>query len=249
MNPDSVLSHTSAARLWKIPLPAQEENDWRIHLANPPKSRAPRRVNVVGHSMILALEDVRELDGVRLTSPSRTWLDLAAMLRLEDLVVAGDFLVCSHGPGFPVPRAAACRVEDLARGISGHPGMRGLRNARAALDLVRVGADSPPETHMRLALVRAGLPEPELNVVLRDPTGKPVVWPDAAYRKHRISLQYDGLHHDGAGQYPRDIRRHEATRMLGWTEVRLGREDLSGDRPAVVRKVRQALHAAGWVPG
>jgi len=249
VNPDSVLSHTSAARLWGIPLPPQVAGDWRIHLANPPKSRAPRRVNVVGHSMVLGLDDVGEIDGVRLTSPARTWLNLAAMLPLEDLVAAGDFLVCSHGPDFPEPREPLCSIAELARCIARHAGMRGMRNARAALDLVRVGADSPPETYLRLALVNAGLPEPELNVVLYDPAGVPVLWPDGAYRKYRISLQYDGRHHGGGEQYQRDIRRQETTRRLGWTEIRLSSEDLAGDGRAVVVKVAQALRAAGWTPG
>ena len=48
---------------------------------------------------------------------------------------------------------------------------------------------------MRLALVQAGLPEPALNVVLRNGLGHPVVWPDAAYPDQRLALQYDGVHH------------------------------------------------------
>ena len=43
---------------------------------------------------------------------------------------------------------------------------KGVRTARAALELVRVGADSPQETALRLALLHAGLPEPELQLVL-----------------------------------------------------------------------------------
>ncbi len=247
-NPASILSHLSAARLWGIPLPPRQEGDWRIHLANPLAHAAPRRVNVVGHRMTFVSGEIWMLDGVRLTGAARTWLDLAALLSLEDLVAAGDFLVCSHGPEFPVPRQALCSTDDLLRAVGQHPGYRGLRNARAALQLIRVGADSPPETAMRLALVAAGLPEPELNVVMWDASGRPALWPDAAYREYRISLQYDGIHHDGDGQYLRDMRRSEATGALGWQEIRLGRGDLDGERPAVVRKVANALRAKGWKP-
>lgn len=247
-NPRSVLSHLSAARLWKIPLPPRQDNDWRIHLANPPSSGAPRRVNVVGHRLALAPLETGELDGVRLTSPARTWLDLAACLSLRELVAAGDFLVCSHGPDFPAPRRELCNVAELVQMLTQHPGLRGLRNARAALELVRVGADSPPESYMRLALVEAGLPEPELNVSLGDERGWPVLWPDAAYRHYRISLQYDGGHHNSQEQYRRDIRRLEVTMSLGWEEIRISHNDLQGDRPAVVRKVVAALRAKGWRP-
>lgn len=247
-NPLSVLSHLSAAQLWKIPLPPGPANDWRIHLANPPTVGAPTRVNVVGHRLTLAEGEIWELDGVRLTSPARTWLDLAACLSLQDLVAAGDFLVCSHGPDFPAPREAICSMAELIKEVARHHGGRGLRNARLALELIRVGADSPPETFMRLALVDAGLPEPELNVVVHDQGGRPLLWPDGAYRQFRIGLQYDGRHHDTPDQYLRDIRRLATTRTLGWEEVRVSLEDLGGDHPAVVRKVADALRARGWRP-
>ncbi len=248
-NPVSVLSHLSAARLWGIPLPSRQEGDWRVHLANPPSNGAPRRGNVVGHRLTLADGEVWQLDCVRLTGAARTWLDLAPCLSLEELVAAGDFLVCCHGPDFPTPREAICNHAELSAMVARHAGMRGLRNARTALGLIRVGADSPPESAMRLALVAAGLPEPELNVVITDGCGRPLLWPDGAYRRYRISLQYDGGHHNGPEQYLRDIRRLETTKAVGWEEVRIGRDDLRGDSPAVVRRVATALRLKGWRPG
>lgn len=109
-----------------------------------------------------------------------------------------------------------------------------------------MGADSQPETVMRLALVRAGLPEPELNYVLWEVHGAPVLWPDAAYVRGRIAVQYDGAGHGGPEQYLRDIRREAVTRDYGWLEVRVSKDELAGDRPAVVRKVRAALESRGW---
>lgn len=247
-NPISVLSHLSAARLWGIPLPAVLDNDWRIHVANPPKSGTPRRVNVVGHRLDFAKGEVWIMDDVRLTSAARTWLDLASCLPLRDLVAVGDHLVCEHGLDFPVLREQICSLVELHHMVKKHPGIRGVRTARAALELIRVGADSPPETFTRLDLVEAGLPEPELNVIVCDDWGRPLLWPDGAYRKYRISLQYDGSHHNNPDQYRRDIRRLETTEALGWREIRISREDLRGDRPAVVRKVAAALRASGWTP-
>lgn len=247
-SPRSVLSHLSAARLWGIPLPARLENDWRIHIANPAKSSEPRRVNVVGHRLNFADGEIWIMDSVPLTSAARTWLDLAACLPLRELVAAGDYLVCQHGLEFPAPREEICSLADLQRMVNKHPGSRGVLKARAGLELIRVGADSPPETFTRLDLVEAGLPEPELNVIVCDEWGRPRLWPDAAYRNYRISLQYDGGHHNNQDQYRRDIRRLETTEALGWQEVRISREDLYGDRPAVVRKVASVLRAKGWKP-
>jgi hypothetical protein len=251
LDDDSILSLASAARLWRAPLPGRLEEDWRIHLARPRGRSTPRRVNVVGHQLRLLPDEVVELDGVRLTSPARTWLDLASVLASDDLVAAGDSLVCAHGPEFPVPRAALCSIEDLRDMVERHPGSRGVRKARAAVELVRVGADSPPETRLRLLLVRAGLPEPVLNHVVREENpwggnGAAVLWPDAAYPRWRIALQYEGIHHSGEDQYLRDIRRADTALRLGWLEVRISRLDLAGGHPGALRKVHRALESRGW---
>ena len=243
LDPTSVLTHSTSARICCICLPGWLDQDWRIHIARPADGWKPRRRNVVGHQLSFKPGEVVMFDGVRLTSPARTWLDLASLLSIDELVAAGDSVVVEHGEDFPVPRQALATLGDLKRIVGLHPGMRGVRKARLALDLIRVGADSAPETMMRLALVRAGLPEPTLNVVLRNRIGQPVVWPDAAYPEWRIALQYDGAHHGASEQYRRDIKRHGLTENLGWREVRVQSSDLEGDRPFVVEKVRAVLRA------
>lgn len=184
------------------------------------------------------------LDGVRITSPARTWLDLAHHLPLHDLVAAGDYLVNCHGPEHPFPCEPICTVDELRAVTMKHPKKKGKLRALEALELIRTGADSPQETKMRLLLVEHGLPEPELNVVLFDDGGFPVVWPDAAYRAARVSLQYDGKVHGEELQYQKDIDRGARTAGLGWTEIRIGANDLRGNRPPVVAKVRDALRRA-----
>lgn len=147
----SILTSLSAARVWGAPLPATHSGDWRIHLARRRGLNFPRRVNVVGHLLTFLPGEVVEYDGVRLTSPARTWLDLAGLLTVKELVAVGDYLVCCHGPEFPRPRQAMCSLDDLRDIIGRHRGMRGVRTAREAVELVRVGSDSAPETRMRLA--------------------------------------------------------------------------------------------------
>lgn len=121
-----------------------------------------------------------------------------------------------------------------------------MRTARAALELIRVGADSQPETRMRLSLVRAGLPEPVLNHTVPGTHGNPVLWPDAAYPEQRVAVQYEGAHHNASDQYLSDMRRADTTTACGWIEVRVSKFDLAGERPAVVSKVRAALQSRGW---
>ena len=242
----SILASLSAAHIWGAPLSARWSGDWRIHLARRRGFSFPRRANVVGHLLSFLPDEVTEYDGVRLTSPARTWLDLASVLNVAELVAVGDYLVCSHGSAFPRSKEAICSMEELRGIISRHPGMRGVRSAREAFDLIRVGSDSAPETQMRLLLVGAGLPEPVLNHVLFDRRGVAVLWPDAAYPQWRIALQYDGEHHAGAEQHLRDIRRQDMTASQGWLEVRIGKQHLEGEHPAVVSTVRRALQSRGW---
>jgi hypothetical protein len=222
-------------------MPAWLEQDWRIHIARHADGCKPRRRNVVGHQLSFKPGEATSFDGVRLTSPARTWLDLAETLNANELVAVGDSVVVSHGEDFPAPRKPLAPVADLKHIVGQHPGMRGVKTARLALDLIRVGADSAPETLMRLALVQAGLPEPTLNVVLRNGLGHAVVWPDAAYPAHRLALQYDGAHHGDPDQYRRDIKRQTLTESLGWRELRVQKSDLEGDRPLVVEKVWAVL--------
>ena len=244
----TVLCHFTAARIWRVGLPLWADCDWRIHLARPRGGSIPKRANVAGHRLDLRTGDVVILDGVRVTSPERTFLDLAATLGLDDLVAAGDSLVSEHGPEFPSPRTALTSIEALNAMLLQHQGARNIRRAREALGLVRVGADSPPETHMRLAVVRGGLPEPELNHVVWGPAGAPELWPDAAYPDYGVALQYDGVHHGEPGQHLRDISRARITDRLGWVEVRISKDDLQGERPAVVGRVRRTIQSRGWTP-
>lgn len=246
LDDSSIIVGASALRIWRGPLPLRQESDWRIHLARRRGFSFPRRANVVGHLLTFLPDEVVEYDGVRLTSPARTWLDLGASLTIAEMVAAGDALVCQHGPGFPQPKQPLCSVQDLREMVQAHPGMRGVKTARAALDLIRVGADSAPETQMRLAIVDAGMPEPVLNHVVQGFGGRPVLWPDAAYPELRIALQYDGGHHNESDQYVRDISRQEVAASHGWLEVRVSKQDLKGERPAVILKVRRALKSRGW---
>jgi hypothetical protein len=153
LDPSCVLTHSTSARICCICLPGWLDRDWRIHIASPADGCKPRRRNVVGHQLSFKPGEVVMFDGVRLTSPARTWLDLASLLSIDELVAAGDSIVVEHGEDFPVPRQPLASIGDLKGIVGRHPGMRGIRKARLALDMIRVGADSAPETMMRLALL------------------------------------------------------------------------------------------------
>lgn len=238
-------SHETAADLWGFPgVPRTAD----VHLLVPLGTARVRRPGVVVHqAQILDGETVHTPTGRR-SSRVRTWLDLAEHHGVESLVVVGDHLVRVPRPELEGRAQAYATLDDLARSIASHPGKRGIVRSRAALSLIRVGADSPPETRLRLRLDEAGLPPFDLNHVIRGADGRALHEPDLSNRTYRVAVEYEGAHHGGVEQMQRDIRRSRQAAEAGWIEVRITAVDLRGTGHLAVRAVRQALLLRGW-PG
>lgn len=241
----AVVSHLSAAALWGFPLPAAMACTAVVHLTSLPGNRAVRRKNVAGHQQRLEPEEIVAGSRVRCTSPLRTWFDLAGMLNLDDLVIAGDFLLRRRTP--------LATLDELDAYLEGRRALRGYRNAARARALMRAGTDSPKETELRLLLIRHGLPEPGINVPMFDETGGWIQDPDLSYEREKVAVQYDGGHHANAAQRRSDIFRDENARDAGWRVVVLTQWDLTpfapGLEPTAVTRVRGALVEQGWAPG
>ncbi|WP_188667872.1 hypothetical protein [Tersicoccus solisilvae] len=255
--PDAVISHATSAALWGLPLPLGLQRHETIHVTHGSGRRtsSAHRRGVTGHIAVLPAGDITRVGGIRVTNPARTFLDLAGTLALDDLIVLGDAIVCCHDDPFDgLPGVPLTPLSELRRRVQVVGRRRGVVAARAALELVRVGADSPPESRLRLMIVRAGLPEPVPNVVIPVPAARRVIQPDLAFREHRLSLQYDGAHHADPRQHARDIERADLTAAAGWIEVRIGAADMTalvvvpglGVVPRAVAKVAAALRARGW---
>jgi very-short-patch-repair endonuclease len=238
----AVVSHLSAAALWGFPLPLHFEDHKTIHLTSRGGARAVRRKNVCGHRLPLAEDEIFDGRYVACTSPLRTWFDLAGILSLQDLVIAGDFLLRRKGP-ISTPDALDSFLEEK-KGRAGYP------KAMKARALIRANTDSPKETELRLLLTAAGLPEPGINVPMFDETGGWVQDPDMSYEDFKIAIQYDGGHHATPAQRRSDIYRDENARSLGWLVVVLTQLDLDplvpGMEPSAITKVRRALTSRGW---
>lgn len=238
----AVVSHLSAAVLWGFPLPVSLANPAVVHLTSPPGRRAVRRKNVVGHQQFLKPEEIVAGAKVSCTSPLRTWFDLAGVLSLDDLVIAGDFLIQRRNP--------LATIAELDAYLAGKQGAPGFRRTLRARELVRAGTDSPKETELRLLLLRHGLPEPEINVPMFDDTGGWIQDPDLSYEREKVAIQYDGGHHATPAQRRSDVFRDERARDAGWRVVVLTQWDLTpfapGMEPTAVTRVRSALVERGW---
>jgi hypothetical protein len=240
-----VFSHETAARLWGIPLPAWMEHD-RVHVASFDGSNRPRTAGVVGHQLTDPALRLVERHGIRVLDPATVWLQLAARLRVHDLVAAADHLVLTPrrgDPDDPRPYVPLGRLADRARRFRG----RGRRTALAAMLLVRDGAESPRETALRLVLVENLLPEPALNEAIVAADGTFIGYGDLTYPDHRIVVEYDGeQHRTDARQYYGDIERHEALLRAGWVHIRETKVTPAGGPHSTVARTRQALLSRGW---
>ncbi len=173
------------------------------------------------------LEDLVELGGLSVTNPARTAFDLARHLPRGIAVTHLDALSAATG----LTTAAVTPLIDRYKGA------RGVRRCQPVLSLMDGGAQSPKESWLRLLLIEAGLPRPTTQIRVTD--GLLVAYLDMGWEGPMIALEYDGdQHRSDRRQYVKDIRRAEMVSRLGWTVIRVIKED----RPdVVVERARDAL--------
>ncbi|MFG2104164.1 endonuclease domain-containing protein [Micromonospora echinaurantiaca] len=135
-------------------------------------------------------------------------------------------------------------LADLARRNAERPGGR---RARWVFDLADPAAPSPPESHLRVRLVLAGLPRPVAQHPFRLPNGL-VLHPDLAWPDYRVAVEYDGHWHADADRLHADRRRLNQLVGAGWLVLHVTSRRLHGDFPGLLREVRSALAARGWRP-
>ena len=207
--PGAFVSLYTAARLWggivphshlaHVSVPAGRGRKQREDLRTGSSSRTPVRFR-----------------GVLTTSAVDTFLDLASCLNLLDLVILGDSLVRRR-------RTVPDELVETTQRATG----RGLRVARRAAGLVRIGVDSPMETRSRMLRVLSGLPELQTDIRFHTPTGELRRRLDAGDRATRTAVEYDGRHHvEREAQWESDVLRREEFEDQEWRIMTLVSKDI-----------------------
>ncbi|MGY1682710.1 DUF559 domain-containing protein [Geodermatophilus sp. SYSU D01176] len=225
----AVISHTSAAGLWGVAIPLQRE-DPRIHLTVATGSSVRDRRDRVVHRTPLIDDDVTTRDGVPVTTPERTWRDLAAVLEPAALLAVTDQLL-----------ARWCGRPDLGTQLIRRSTGRGSARARAVLPVADPRAGSPMESVLRWILHEAGLPTPDLQYVVRDAAGGFLGRADLAWPGHRVIVEFDGDVHRERDVFVGDLRRQNRLIAAGWTVLRFTSADVLGRPQEVVAEIRRAL--------
>ncbi|WP_382304628.1 hypothetical protein [Herbiconiux sp. UC225_62] len=241
MPADQCFSHVTAAVIWGCPLPTGID-DGPVHVSSRVGASRVRMRGVAGHELSGKHVRVAQRDGVLVTDPVTTWLQLAGILDHRWLVAAGDHFVLDpivQDLDDPRPYVG---LDEFARRVGEFTGWH-CRSARAALARVRPRAESPRETFLRLELVDAGLPEPLTNHPIFDSLGRQIAIGDLVYPDQKVLVEYDGeQHRTDSRQYWRDIERHDDLLAEQWTHIRIGKDSAP---EAAVPRTRAALRAAG----
>jgi REase_MTES_1575 len=192
---------------------------------------------IVTRNETLLPGETTQVVGVPVTSPARTAFDLGRHAGPASAVIAIDSLA----------KATALTVDDVGRLIDAHRGVRGIKQLRQVLGLVDAGAESPQETKTRLAIIAAGLPKPQTQIVVRNEWGAVLARIDMGWERWRVGVEYDGAQH---WTDPRiranDIDRTAELERRGWRIIRVS-ADLLRNRPDILAaRIREALCAAGY---
>jgi hypothetical protein len=251
--PDAAFSHRTAAMLHELPLPTDavragpakhathavdanagrpaRETPLTLDVMVPAGRRAPRARDLKGHTGLRPGDTQMLSCGLRVVRPPLAWSQLAVALDLIDLVVLGDACL---GRGL----ATTTQLQAMAD-LERHG--RGVRRMRRALPLLDSRAESPMESHVRVLMVPAGLPAPEVNRDVVE-NGQWLARPDLSYPRLRIAIEYEGdQHRTDRRQWRSDKRRRRLLEDAGWVVVEVTADDVYRYPDELISRLRRLL--------
>lgn len=226
----AVLSHRNAAMVWQL-VPYREDGrpvDVSVRRGCPDPG-AGVRVHRVPR---LGADETTTLEGIPVTAPARTLLDLAGRSGEREVEQA---LAEAYRNRLTNPR-------EVRRLLARHPRRPGTPMLRSLVGRGAGPAFTRSEAELRFSrLVRkAELPAPETNVLI---SGLEVdfLWPEA-----RLVVEVDGFaFHASRHAFERDRRRDAALTAAGYRVVRVTWRQLTAGSEAVLVRLAQVLFAAG----
>ncbi|MGV0813758.1 hypothetical protein ABQF34_17495 [Mycolicibacterium boenickei] len=223
--PDAVICGASAAAVYgtqwlDVDAPAE------IVRAN---RHAPDGLRV--HSYALAPEDVREYDGMRVTTVARTAFDLGRLLPYGQAVPILDALMNTTG----LDREEVWSLVEANRGI------RGVDRLRISLADADGGAETPLETQTRLRLRYIGVPGLETRIPFYDQWGLVCTRVAMGWRRWKVAVECD--EETDSPDHRTWVHTHTADlESYGWAVVWVTQSMV--DRTNIANRVLQKLWAA-----
>jgi hypothetical protein len=164
----------------------------------------------------LAPRDIMRIESVRVTTPLRTALDLGCKLPRLDALAAIDQFMREH----------ELTMDDFRRELPRYFRRRGVVQLRRVVAIADPRSESPAESWVRMTIIDAGLPVPEIqwSVIV---AGAERYRLDLAYPRNRVCVEYDGVEfHTAPEDRLADAERREWLRENGWTVIVVTKDDL-----------------------
>ena len=226
---DAAASHRSAGELWRLDaVPAG-----LVEISTERRLQSPQ---VIVHRMRVGADERVMWRSIPTTDPTRTLLDLGAVLTLKELERALESALRRRLTHLPLVER---RLEERGR--------RGRNGTRAWRELLQLRAsaarptESDFETLMTQLIRNAGLPEPVRQLEIRH-AGKFVKRADFAYPDEKVVIEADGVDpHLNSDQWRRDRKQENWLNLIGWTVLRFTRLEVVEDADHVAATIRQAL--------
>lgn len=221
--PSAVVSHASAAALWRL-LPATTSAPVDITIRQGYHKRPGIRIHRV---RLLRSDETTTLDGIPLTTAARTLYDLAGS-------VDGRALERALAEALALRLTTLPKVREV---LKRHRGRRGARSLAAVIGSGRSALTRSEAERRFLDLVReAKLDEPEVNVSV---AGYEV---DVVWRTERLVVEIDGrAFHASPAAFERDRLRDAALAAAGYRVVRVTWRQMETEPAASLVRVAQAL--------
>jgi len=223
----ALLSHRSAARLWRLMTAAAERIDVTL-----PTGRVVRRQGIVSHGSFVAEDEWLVRDGIPVTSPFRTVFDLAAVAPMREVERA------FHEAEV---RGLTDRVS-LPVLLERYPGRRGTRNLWALLESPEpIGFTRNDFEEAFLALVDASdLQRPRMNADL-SVRGR-FFQVDGLWEEERVVVELDSRSvHGTRKRFESDRQRDRILVAEGWKTVHITWRQLQEEPEAIVADLKAAL--------
>lgn len=228
----AVLSHFSACALWRLLPPAPGQHAVDVLLCG--RRSRNRRGIALHETSHLERRDVRVHQGLPLTSPARTLLDLADRISGRRLERAVEEALARR-------LARKAQIRDVVARASGRQGAARLT---ALLETAGTSYTRSGGEELMLGLIRqAGLPEPLVNARLH---GFEVdfYWPE-----HGLVLEVDGYDfHSSRFTFEHDRRKGAVLTAHGLRVMRATGAQVDEEPLPTTVRVAQAIAAAPWRP-
>ncbi|HEX2362601.1 MAG TPA: type IV toxin-antitoxin system AbiEi family antitoxin domain-containing protein [Jiangellaceae bacterium] len=238
----AVVSHVSACVMLNLPTWGYDLS--RVHVTRSDLHSPRIEGGVHHHAGTLTGNDLVPIDGIEVTPPDRTAIDVALMGGFERGVVVADAALRMLGGD----KDALLRRLDAVRDWSG------ARNAGRVAEFADGLAESVGESRNRVVFELARLPRPRLQVVIVDPTsGRIIARVDFLFEEERTIGEFDGrlkYRAEPSGGLTaeevvwREKRREDALRDLGFEVARSIWADLRQPSVIVDRYLRCFQRAA-----